>query len=206
MGFTETKRFLIAETPEGLADMNTFYGAGGNTDWLYDERPHLRVRLNANLAFPATPTTTIGIEWDAEDIDTDAMWDAGTAWKISINTSGLYLIAAQAVIETPWLGAIPDHALSLGANATGITGSQTKNYGRFNIGDEPNEAGRDASHCGTWVAPLEAGESLILTSSVSSDAGDVHTLLGSASADATDTTRLSVTFLRDFTDLLRWPD
>jgi len=55
----------------------------------YRVPPAVRVKLTASK----TITSDVGISWDAEDYDTDAMWTSGAT--VTINTAGIYLFTLK---------------------------------------------------------------------------------------------------------------
>jgi hypothetical protein len=55
----------------------------------YRVPPAVRVKLTGNK----TITSDVGIPWDAEDYDTDAMWTSGA--NVTINTAGIYLFTLK---------------------------------------------------------------------------------------------------------------
>lgn len=80
-------------------------------------RPQARVTRVTNQSI-AQGATGANVTFTATTFDTDTMWTGGAPTRLTINTAGLYMIAADAVWE---LGAGQYRTLEIRVNGAGIT-------------------------------------------------------------------------------------
>lgn len=135
--------------------------------------PMVEVRRTSGLTY----TSETDVTWQSTTYDTDSMWSSGSATRVTIGTTGLYLINVYGDIRST-------------SSVTGFQYILTVN-GTYTLLSGHQPVGQNGRYAASWVASLTAADYLQLRITVTT----AGTITVNGSSTLQDQTRMSVTWI-----------